>query len=322
MSADDRPSLGRGSAATLTRAEFDRLFDACSNEGAWGDDDERGALNHITPDRVARAVTLARDGITIGCSWPLDTVAGPDNPKPVMHHMTRLHDVHRPEAPDSRSISDFLGIEFHGDAHSHIDALCHIVHRGRVYNGLAADVVITSQGALRQSIDVASGGIVSRGVLLDVPRFRGTRWVEPGEAIAPEEFLDVEAAAGTRLRQGDIALLRTGHARRRLDLGPWEAATAKAGLDVTVMPILRERGIAAIGFDGDGEAAPSPVEGIRSPIHAIGIAAMGLHFLDSLYLEDLAEACAERQRWEFLFVVAPLRLRGGTGSPVNPIAVL
>jgi len=306
----------------VARAEFDTIFASCSNAGRWGADDERGALNFVTAREVAGAVALVREGTTIGCGWPLDTVAGPDNPRPVLHHMTKLADVHRPESPELRTVGDFIGIEFHGDAHSHIDALCHVVYRGSLYNGVPAYGTITSQGARRQAIDVAGRGIVSRGVLLDVPLLRGTRWVEPGEAISPAEFLAAEVAAGTRLRQGDVVLLRTGHARRRLETGAWHAAESKAGLDVAVMPLLYQRQVAAIGFDGDGEAVPSPVQGIRSPVHAIGIAGMGLHFLDSLLLEDLARACSERRRWEFLFVIAPLRLAGGTGSPVNPIAIL
>jgi kynurenine formamidase len=306
----------------VARTEFDAIFASCSNKGRWGDNDERGALNFITAREVASAARLVRDGMTIGCGWPLDTVAGPDNPRPALHHMTKLADVHRPGSPDLRTAGDFVGVEFHGDAHSHIDALCHVVFRGSLYNGVPAEGTITSQGARRQAIDIAGSGIVSRGVLLDVPLLRGTRWVQPGEAISPKEFVAVEAAANTKLRQGDIALVRTGHARRRLEAGPWHAAESKAGLDVGVMPILRERRVAVIGFDGDGEAVPSPVEGLRSPVHAIGIAAMGLHFLDSLLLEELARACSERRRWEFLFVVAPLRLAGGTGSPVNPIAIL
>jgi kynurenine formamidase len=308
-------------ARQVARPEFDAIFATCSNLSRWGPDDERGALNYITGPQVASAAGLVRDGLTIGCGWPLDTVAGPDNPRPVLHHMTKIADVHRVESPDLQTIGDFVGVEFHGDAHSHIDALCHVVYRGSLYNGVPAAGTITSQGARKQDIDVAGSGIASRGVLLDMPPLRGTRWVRPGAAISPDEFLAAEAATGTRLRQGDIALVRTGHARRRLEHGPWPAAESKAGLDVAIMPILHERRVAVIGFDGDGEAAPSPVEGIRSPVHAIGIAAMGLHFLDSLQLEELAAACAERRRWEFLFVVAPLRLAGGTGSPVNPIAV-
>jgi kynurenine formamidase len=312
----------RRAAAVVMRTTFDDVFDACRNWGRWAAGDERGALNFIATDQIGAAAALVREGITVPCGWALDTVAGPDNPKPVLHHMTKLHDVHHADSPDLRTIGDFLGVEFHGDAHSHLDALCHIVYRGSLFNGVPASEAITSQGASMQSVDVAGGGIVSRGVLIDIPRLRGTPWVEPGEAIRPEEFVAAEAATGTALRDGDIVLVRTGHARRRAELGPWDASTAKAGLDVTVMPVVHERRVAAMGFDGDGEAAPSPVEGIRSPIHAIGINAMGLHFLDSLNLEELANACAERGRWEFLFMVAPLRLKGGTGSPVNPIAVL
>jgi kynurenine formamidase len=306
----------------VARAEFDAIFASCSNTGRWGAEDERGALNFITAREVASAARLVRDGMAIGCGWPLDTVAGPDNPRPALHHMTKLADVHRPGSPDLRTAADFVAIEFHGDAHSHIDALCHVAYRGSLYNGVPAEGTITSQGARRQAIDIAGSGIVSRGVLLDVPLLRGTRWVQPGEAISAAEFVAAEAATMTKLGQGDIALVRTGHARRRLEAGPWPAAESKAGLDVGVMPILHERRVAAIGFDGDGEAAPSPVEGVTSPVHAIGIAAIGLHFLDSLLLEELARACSVRRRWEFLFVIAPLRLAGGTGSPVNPIAIL
>jgi kynurenine formamidase len=318
VAADKRLSA----PAPVRRSEFDRLFAACSNHGQWGPADERGALNHITAEHVADAARLVRDGVSVGCGWPLDTVAGPDNPRPALHHMTKLHDIARPDSPDLRTIGDFVGIEFHGDAHSHIDALCHVAYRGSLYNGVLVAEAITSRGAVRQSIGVAHNGIVTRGVLIDLPRLRGTRWIEPGEAITVGEFVAAEQASGTRLRAGDVALIRTGHARRRLDLGPWEAAESKAGLHVTVLPLLHERRIAAIGFDGDGEAAPSPVEGVRSPVHAIGIAAIGLHFMDSLYLEDLADACAARSRWECMFVVAPLWLDGGTGSPVNPIAVM
>ena len=171
-------------------------------------------------------------------------------------------------------------------------------------------------------MDVAKDGLVSRGVLIDIPRLRGTGWVEPGEAVMREEIEAAEQAQGVRMGEGDIVLFRTGHARKRLDQGPWDAANAKAGIHTTAMPLFWERKVAAIGYDGDGEAVPSNCEGVMYPIHAIGVNAMGLYFLDSLYLEDLAAACVQAGRSEFLCVIAPLRLAGGTGSPVNPIAVL
>jgi kynurenine formamidase len=183
------------------------------------------------------------------------------------------------------------------------------------------DEAVTSLGASRQTMDVAREGLVGRGVLIDIPRLRGTAWVEPSDFVYADEIEAAEQAQGTRLAEGDILFLRTGHARKRLDEGPWEAAGAKAGLHTSVMPLLHERGVAAIGWDGDGETVPSQCEGVAYPIHAIGICAMGLYYADSLSFEDLATACEEERRWEFFCVIAPLRIEKGTGSPVNPIAI-
>ena len=137
----------------------------------------------------------------------------------------------------------------------------------------------------------------------------------------PEEFLAAEEATGTRLRRGDLLLFRTGHAYKRKTEGPWDAANSKAGIHATVLPILHERQIIGVGYDGDGEAVPSNCEGIAYPIHAISIPALGWWTMDSLDLDDLAAACVEEGRWGFLITVAPLRIANGTGSPVNPIAV-
>jgi kynurenine formamidase len=305
----------------VSAQEFADLHESCKHWGRWGPDDQRGALNFITPAQVRAATASVRSGRTVGCSWPLDTKAGPDNPKPVVHHMTMLQDLPVDDAGDLRFTCDFVGIEFHGDAHSHIDALCHVAYKGLLYNGLPVDRAVSSAGASMQSIDVAKDGLVGRGVLLDIPRLRGQAWVEPGEAVYRAEIEAAEQAQGVRLRQGDILFFRTGHARKRLVDGPWEAAASKAGFHATAMPLFHEREVAAIGFDGDGETVPSNCEGVMYPIHAIGVNAMGLYFLDSLYFEDLAAACEQEGRWEFLCVTAPLRLAAGTGSPVNPVAV-
>ncbi len=306
----------------VSAGEFAEVYEHCKNWGRWGAKDQRGALNFITPGRVAAAAALVRSGITVGCSWPLDTTAAPDNPKPVVHYAAMLADTDVGDGGDLRFTVDFVSLEVHGDAHSHVDALCHVVYRGRLYNGLPVEQAVTSAGASRQTIDVASDGLVSRGVLLDVPRLRGTGWLEPGEALMREELEAAERAQGVRMGEGDVVLLRTGHARKRLDEGPWDSANAKAGVHTSAMPLFHERRVAAIGFEGDGEAVPSNCEGVKYPVHAIGVNAMGLYFLDSLFLEDLAAACEVQGRWEFLLVIAPLRLVAGTGSPVNPIAVL
>ena len=273
----------------------------------------------LVPERISAAAALIRSGTSVSLALPLNTVAGPDNPKPVSHYMTMLPDADIGSG-DLRLACDYVGLEFHGDAHSHIDALNHVVYAGQLHNGWPASKVL-STGALVQSIDVAAGGIVGRGVLLDIAKVRGVRWLEPGDYVWTEDLLAAEEAHGVQLRQGDVLYLRTGHHRRRLDLGPWDAAVAKAGLHSSAMQLLHDRQIAAFGADGDGDAVPNHCDAVIYPIHVLGVNAIGLHFMDSLQFEDLAAACEAEQRWEFFTVIAPLRLDKGTGSPVNPIAV-
>jgi kynurenine formamidase len=295
------------------------MFESVKTWGQWGTDDQRGCLNYIGGRQVQDAAALVRTGASVSLALTLNTVAGPDNPKPVSHFMTLLPDADIGSGP-LRLACDYLGMEFHGDAHSHIDALCHVIYEGQLYNGASAGNV-SSTGTRVQSIDVASTGIVGRGVLLDIPRLHGVPWLEPGAYVWADDLLAAEQAQGVQLRQGDVLYLRTGHHRRRLELGAWDAAVAKAGLHPTAMQLLHDRRIAAFGADGDGDAVPNQCEAVIYPIHTLGVNAMGLHFMDSLQFEDLAAACEAEQRWEFFTAIAPLRLDKGTGSPVNPIAV-
>jgi kynurenine formamidase len=159
-------------------------------------------------------------------------------------------------------------------------------------------------------------------VLLDIPRLRGVSWLEPGEQIFADELEAAEQDRGVTVGQGDILLVRIGHARRLAEFGPWETAGAKAGLHPTAMLFVAERRVAALGSDGNSDTAPSTTEGVAFPIHVLAINAMGVHLLDYLQLEDLRLVCEASGRWEFLFLSAPLRIVGGTGSPVNPIAIL
>ncbi len=215
---------------------------------------------------------------------------------------------------------DYFGLAPHGYACSHIDALCHIFHEGRLYNGYPAERV-TAHGALDLAIDALRDGVVARGVLLDPPRAQGRAWLEPGEALRPEDLLRAEEAAGAPVGPGDVLLVRTGRWARRAAEGPWDPRERLAGLHAACLPWLRERDVAALGSDGVSDVLPSGVEGVRLPIHSVAIVAMGLHLLDNLDLEPLSQACAEEGRSEFLLVLAPLSIPGGTASPLNPIAV-
>ena len=307
----------------VSNAEFEELFAAVCNWGRWGPDDERGTLNYISAEHVRRAAALVRSGRSVSMAVPVNTVAGPDNPRPAAHYMVQSYDFHS-ELGEPQFSADFLATEFHGDCHTHIDALCHIAYKGKLYNGNPAGSV-TSRGPTLQDITAYAQGIVGRGVLLDIPRLRGVKWLEPGESVGRAELEAAEKAEGVRLGEGDIFIFRTGHHRRRLELGPWNNGydgEGKAGLHVETIPLLHERRVAAFFPDGDGETVPSNVEGVAYPIHALQIAAMGMACADSLQFEELVKVCEEEQRWEFLVVAAPLRLPRGTGSLFNPIAIL
>jgi kynurenine formamidase len=307
----------------VSATEFDQLFDRVCNWGRWGPDDEKGTLNYLTPDHVRASAALIKSGRTVSLALPINTVAGPDNPRPSVHYMVKTHDI-RPGHGEPRFAGDYLGTELHGDCRTHLDALCHVAYKGKLYNGKSLDTV-TSRGATSLDITAYAQGIAGRGVLLDIARFRKVKWLEPGEAVSSEEIEAVENSQGVRLGEGDIFLFRTGHHRRRLELGPWNNnfdGEGEAGLHVNAMPLLHVRKVAAFLPDGDGETVPSNVEGVPYPVHALQIAAMGMACADCLQFEDLAKVCEEENRWTFMVVAAPLRLPRGTGSLFNPIAIL
>jgi kynurenine formamidase len=307
----------------VTEERAAAIYAATKRWGRWGDDDERGALNLLTPERVAHAATLARDGTVVPCGRQLAVRSAADNPTPAAHHMLMAGDVAGMGRPsDLQASSDFVSVAFHGMAVSHIDALCHVFVDGEMYNGRPAREV-TSLGARHNSIAAAWDGIVGRGVLLDIPRLRGVAWVEPGEVISPQELADACAAQQVELEGGDIVLVSTGRDARRATHGAWDpVAVGLAGLDPECIPWLAERDLAVLGADGVSDVLPGNAHRWPMPVHMCMLTGMGVHLLDNLRLDRLATACAEHGRWEFLFTVAPLQIGGGTGSPVNPIAVL
>jgi kynurenine formamidase len=304
----------------VSSAEFRELFEAVSNWGRWGESDQRGALNYLTADRVLAAAGLVRSGETISLGLPLNTSGGIDNPAPADHHMTMLGDEDIGSGT-LRFAKDYVGADYHNPSHSHIDAFCHVSFDGVLYNGKPSTSV-TPEGAAVDAIDALKDGLVGRGVLLDVSRLRGVPWLEPGEHVFTEDLEGAERDQGVTVAEGDILLIRTGHARRHLELGAWDTDRAKAGLHPTVASFLADRRVAALGSDGNNDTTPSTTEGIDFPIHALALNAMGVHLLDYLQFEDLLAACEGEGRWEFLFAASPLRVVGGTGSPLNPIAIL
>lgn len=278
-----------------------------------------GALNHITSVERAAAAGEVRLGRAVSLGAPVEDWVTRDNPDPARHHMKGPLGA---EAGTGLSFSmDRILMNIHGNADSHLDALCHVIFDGELYNGVAADTV-GEGGAAELSVGLAADGIVGRGVLLDVPRSRGVPWLEPGDCVTTDDLIAAERDQGIHLGRGDIALVRVGHRQRRTALGPWDVAAHRAGLHPSTLRLLADRQVAALGSDGNSDTAPSLVDGVGFPVHVLAINALGLMLLDYLQLEDLASSCEEAGRWSFLCVIAPLRLPTGTGSPVNPIAVL
>jgi len=304
---------------SMSEAELKALFEQVSTWGRWGPDDERGALNHIGSPEIVRAAGLVREGRTVSLSRNFPTHPGPENPWPAQHHMVIAgDDPCIPGMDGLETVTDYIGIAFHGMASSHIDALCHVFAQGRMYNGHpAADV--KSTGARRNSIMALKDGVVGRGVLLDVPRALGVDFCDPARMVGVGELEAAEAAHGVRVGKGDLLMIRLGRDVRRASAGD----QVVPGLDPRVCGWLHEREVAVLG--GDGVHDPIPPGQVHRdwamPIHMLALAGMGLHLLDNLDLELAARVCAELGRWEFQLVIAPLRIEGGTGSPLNPIAV-
>jgi kynurenine formamidase len=264
-------------------------------------------------------VGLVREGITTTLSLPLNTQRADNNPIPADHHMTALAAA-AADADQTHFNKDYVGADYHNDGHTHIDALSHVAYDGSLYNG-KTEAAVTEGGAGIDSIEVLKDGLVGRGVLLDIPRVRGAPWLEPGEHVFRADLEAAEQGQGVTVSEGDILLVRTGHARRLEELGAWDTPNAKAGLHPTALSFIADRDIAVLGSDGNSDTAPSTTEGVAFPIHVLTITAMGIHLLDYLQFEDLREVCERTGRWEFLFVAAPLRIVHGTGSPLNPIAI-
>ena len=299
--------------------EFVALFESIKSWSDYSPETlERGALNFITPEIVKSAAQLVTTGevITMGLAW--NTITGPDNHKPALHYMTELSIDTPGEEPNCNK--DFIGVDYHGKAVSHLDAMTHISFRDILFGGKKSTESVNATGSSWSTVDKL-GPIASRAVLLDAARFAGLDWIEPGTAIHVEDVLAYEKKFGFTIGQGDVVLLRSGHFARREKLGVWDPSDFSAGFHVDVMQLFKERKVSVIGADGDSDVRPSPVVGVGSPIHVLALPALGIPLLDNLQLEAVASKCAELNRWIFNIIISPLNIPRGTGSPINPIAI-
>ena len=296
------------SGTDVTSAQYEQWKLELNNWGRWGEDDEIGALNLITPEKRLQAVALVQEGFSVSLAADADTVQAVDNSNPYEHEMLGIG-------------SDRISVSYHGYAHTHIDALAHWQIDGAFYNGYTPDAdAVLESGHEKNSIHNLKDGVLTRGVLIDVPRFRGLPYLEPGTPIYVEDLEAWEEQTGVRISSGDALFIRTGAWARREAEGPWLKGRRgqSAGLHPSVIPWLKERDVALVGSDVPPYVAPSNLPGA---VHDFGMVYLGIHMFDNCDLEALGEAASARDRWEFLLIAAPLPIRGGTGSPLNPIAV-
>jgi kynurenine formamidase len=299
-----------------TNDEFEAFKERFSNWGRWGDDDELGTLNHITSDVRKAAASLVQEGRSVSCASPLATTPGPRNPNPAQHFM-RI---------GAWGSMDYIGVSYHGYANTHIDALCHIFTAdGKMYGGRSSQEV-TSNGARSASVDHWREGIVTRGVLYDIPRLRGTDFIALDEPVHGWDLEDAAKAQGLEPQPGDAVFIRTGrdpYLEANPDSGnavPGEPLPAP-GTHASALEFLYEHDASLLGWDFLEAADQGYSSGVGGPIHQVAIPYMGMPLLDNANFEDLGRTCDELGRWEFQLVIAPLIVIGGTGSPVNPVAV-
>ncbi len=317
--------------AGWTDEELLALSARVSNAGRWGPDDELGTLNHLSAAKTRDAARLAQNGIVLSLAWPISAHSLPSRPAEVDHRMY----------PGDVSADDYLGLPMHQQGLTHLDCVSHVAAPdGTVYNGRSLNDLKTAEGLTHGSVYAQRGGIVTRGVLLDVPVALGLDWLEPGQAVTAHDLDSAERHGNVVVGTGDVAVVRGGVAAREAALEPniyapglgpdaieWlfdrDVAVYTGDMPDRVTP-LAARMLGLVSQDAENspyDVGDAPPTRFPLPLHQIGIAAMGLVLLDFCRVEELAVACREVQRYEFLFVAAPLPVQGGTGSPVNPLAI-
>jgi len=304
--------------AIASDADFRRAMKELSNWGRWGEMDELGAANLITPAKRKQALALAREGRSISLAHDIPQEKAADTPT----FLDRALVTVAPNVALDRY--QYTGT-YHGVVHSHLDAVdCHIMVDGKGYNGVSVEDIKAAGGCPRGSINALKDGVVTRGVLFDATRLPGKAtpqgWLEPGTAIHREDLETLERMQRVKVSPGDVILLYTGRWKRRAALGPWPNATGFAGYHIDVAYFLKERGVSFIGADGPNDVSPSGLPpGVG--LHQLALVAMGISIFDNLDFERAVEESRRLNRYEFLFMAAPLRVEKGTGSPLNPLAV-
>lgn len=308
-------------------AAIARASEELSNWGRWGTEDQIGTLNFVTPAKVVEAAALVRRGKTFGMGIPLDS-KGPQSGI----FNSRWNPIHTMLVTGTDAVAGVLdagGVRYADDAinmpvqaATHWDAIGHVFNGDYMYNGHSATSV-DSGGVHKLGIEHTRDRMVGRGVLLDVPRFKNLPWLEDGYAVTNADLDATAKAQGVEIREGDFVIVRTGHMERCLEAGEWGgfAGGDAPGVAFENAYWCREHSIAAICADTWGVEVRPSESGANQPWHTVVIPALGLTMGEIFYVKELADDCAADGVYEFLFAGPPLVISGGTGSPINPLAI-
>ncbi|WP_328312235.1 cyclase family protein [Streptomyces sp. NBC_00442] len=303
--------------------EFHEIAKRVNNWGRWGEADEIGTLNLVTGAVVREAAASVRSGRRVPLALPLrqdgvqtGVIPGRVNP---LHTMVQINQ--ELFGPGTVACSDDA-VTFGLQAATHWDALTHVSHSGKIYNGRPAATITAHGGAEFSGIDKPRH-LLSRGVLLDVARAKGLDRLAGGHAVTPEDLAEAEEFAGVTVRAGDVVLVRTGQMQVYLSGDRHGYGYPSPGLSIRTPEWFHARDVAAVANDTlTFEIFPPEIEDLWLPVHALDLVEMGMLQGQNWNLEELSTACAEASRYAFLLSAMPEPFVGGTGTPVAPVAVL
>ena len=302
-----------------TEDDFRQAMKELSNWGRWGQDDELGAANLITPAKRKQALALAKEGIAVSMAHNIFQEDVRDGNGHLDRTVLRVAPT---GAADKYAFTD----TYHGSIFSHLDSVnCHMMYEGKGYNGRPFEEVQAAGGCPHGDITALKDGVVTRGILFDATQLAGKApkgWLEPGTAVHREDLEALEKIEHVKVSEGDVILLYTGRWKRRAAEGPWNMSEAVAGYHGDVAYFLKERGVSFIGSDGVNDVRPTTFpEIVGLPIHRLALVSLGVSIFDNLDFERAVETARRWNRYEFLFSAAPLRIEKGMGSPLNPLAI-
>ena len=288
-----------------TQAEVDAWYTERRNWGRWGADDQVGAINLITPEKRTAAAALVRSGRTVSLSRVFEPT----------QQFIRKND--RGRGGRAGSVVDYYGFIYHGQTVTHVDALCHMWDIDGMWQGRDPNVEIDTGGARFGDITAWSDGIITRGVLLDVPRHRGVPFVTADRPVHGWELEEIARTEGIDVQPGDALIVHSGRGAFE-EAGNTFGGDDRPGLHVSCAKFIRDHDVALLGWDMM-DARPSEY-GYPFPVHGV-LFNYGVALLDNALLEPVATACAQESRYEFMFMALPLKVARGTGSPANPVAM-